>query len=148
MVGTHHKVHGVAKKMKQKPPKRQTKKTAQTASQVTVPPLPSEERRAEVATVVWMLTALFTSAAETLGLVVRLFFAFNPEPASPESIAPLALLPGIALFGGLITGAICLVLTPVVYRLRRTPPPIMVTIFAVLVSLLPPATLLLRFWRN
>ncbi len=53
-------------------------------------------------------------------------------------------VPGLMLFTAAITGAICLLLTPLVYRFRQIPPPTSVTVLAVTVSLLPLVVALLR----
>jgi hypothetical protein len=130
---------GVAKKNK--------KTKAKPSPATSTPPnlLPAEERSAEVATVAWMLTALITAAAEFVALLARLYFYLQPEP--PESMAPLALLPGIMLIIGLIAGGLCLLLTPLIYKIRKSPPPFPITVVVVLISLIPPITLVLRWLR-
>jgi hypothetical protein len=109
-------------------------------------PFPPEERATEVTTIGWMLCALFTLCAEAVGLAAKIFLLYFP--VNDESLARLRLLPVITLSIGLVTGTFCLLLTPLVYRLRKTPPPDLVTLFAVLISLAPLATLLVMGLRG
>ena len=93
-----------------------------------------------------MLCALFTFCAELVGLVVQLALASAGE--LDESNAHWALLPPLTLGIGLVSGLITLALTPIVYRLRKTPPPEAITVVAVLVGLAPPATLFVQWLRG
>ncbi len=90
---------------------------------------------------------MVTVLAEVVSLVslaLILVFAEEKEIANQAEEQKLAIqqaaLPGMILFVAIITGIICLVLAPVVYRVRRVPPPRSVTIFAVAVGLTPMAT--------
>ncbi len=98
----------------------------------TASPVPAEDRRAEVATVAWMLSMTATLGAEVVGGLVLAAIAFS-GPAQP----PLSLFPGLMLFAAGVTGLVCLCLTPLVYRLRRRPPPTSITALAITVSLVP-----------
>lgn len=106
---------------------------------------PPEERRAEAATVAWMLCALFTLCAEGVGLIARIALAYadaaEPQPA-------WHLLPDVTLVMALVTGALCLGLTGVVYRLRKTPPPLAITVVALLLGLTPWARVILTWLRG
>ncbi len=108
---------------------------------------PAETRTAEAATIAWMLSTMVTVLAAVVSLVslaLILVFAEEQEIANQAEEQKLAIqqaaLPGFILFIGIITGIICLVLTPVVYQVRRVPPPRSVAIFAVAVGLTPMAT--------
>jgi len=99
---------------------------------------PAETRTAEAATIAWMLSTMVTVLAAVVSLVsLALILVFAEEQ---EIAIQQAALPGFILFIGIITGIICLVLTPVVYQVRRVPPPRSVAIFAVAVGLTPMAT--------
>jgi hypothetical protein len=110
------------------------------------PAFPPEERRAEVATVAWMLCALFTFCAEGVGLVARIGLAYAGE-AEPRPAA-WSVLPDVTLVMALVTGALCLVLTGVVHRLRKTPPPLAITVVTVLLGLTPWARVILAWLRG
>lgn len=115
-------------------------------SQPAAAQLPPEERRAEVATIAWMLCTLFTFCSEAVSLVAKVALSRMSEPEGEPTA--WSLFPDVALLMGVVTGAFCLVLTPVVYRLRKTPPPAAITAVAVLVGLAPWASLLLRWLRG
>jgi hypothetical protein len=55
---------------------------------------------------------------------------------------------GVLLFSALMAGIMTLVLTPVVYRVRRVPPPRGFTVFAVIVSICPIAGALWAILRQ
>jgi len=94
-----------------------------------------KDHRAEAVTVGWMLTTVATAAAELAGLVVFLLIRFaSAGGAFPE---PLRLFPSLMLFTALILGLVSLVLTPLVYHFRQTPPPISVTLVSATLAILP-----------
>jgi hypothetical protein len=96
----------------------------------------AEEDRASVTiTVVWMLSALVTTVAVAVVLVGELLlWRFPPETKASR---PFEFVPSLFLLIALITGIMCLTLMPVVYRVRRDPPPRSIAIGAVVVCLLP-----------
>mgnify|MGYP003578991716 CR=1 FL=1 len=99
--------------------------------------LPDEqESRAAVAlTVAWMLTCMSTAAGMLLVLALRLLMlAF---PAAAGGIHPLSRIAGVLLFVALATGSVCLLLTPLVYRVRLVAPPRAITVGAVLIGFAP-----------
>lgn len=107
----------------------------------------AEEPRASVAvTVTWMLTLLGTAAA----LVVALAFILGSQGLDlpPKSESLLRAMSGMMLATAVFTGVLCLGLTVAVYRVRRDPPPIAITVAAVFVSCLPIATMLLLAFRE
>jgi len=127
-------------------PTRLQRENAEKRERPAVPRLPTEERSAEAATVFWMLCALFTFCAEVVRLAAKAYLshAGDVDPATTG----LELLPYITLGIGVVSGIICLVLTPIVYRVRKTAPPRLVTLVVVLISLAPLATLLLQSLRS
>ena len=98
-----------------------------------------EDRGSVALTVAWMLTFLMTSLAQAVALVFQLVLWGYPPP--PREVHPLGFMPGLFLMVAIVTGLMCLVLMPVVYRVRRDPPPRPIAIAAVIVSLLPLATM-------
>ena len=90
-------------------------------------------------TVLWMLTGLLSLGAE-IGvaaclLSMRIWPAAQPGPdVRPVMIAAL-------LLAALATGALCLGLTPLAWRLRSVKPPVGIVVIAVLVGIAPIVTL-------
>lgn len=89
----------------------------------------------------WMLTMMATLGAEVSSLITwgLLAMAGNSE----EIPATLRLLPGWLMAVALVTGVLCLLLTPLAYRFRKTPPPLGVTLIAAAVGASPLVYLLL-----
>ncbi len=95
----------------------------------------NESRPAVAVTVAWMLSCMATAAGMLTVLALRLLMlAF---PVAPGGDHPLGRISGVLLFVALITGVVCLVFTPLVYRVRKSPPPPPITVGAVLISLAP-----------
>jgi hypothetical protein len=106
-----------------------------------------EESRSSVAvTVSWMLTLLATAGAMIVAVVC--FFLSRSLQLSPQQAEGFGLLGGVMTVVSAVTGLLCLVLTVVVYRVRRDRPPISITVAAVFVSCLPLATMLLLAMRR
>lgn len=106
----------------------------------------SDESRASLAvTVGWMLTLLATAGAGLLAIVA--YFFAHSEQLAPQSARLFSVFSGGMLVSANVTGILCLVLTVVVYYVRRDPPPISITVAAVFVSTLPLATMLLLALR-
>ena len=97
-----------------------------------------ETRLADMMTVGWMLAVMTTLACQTAMVVVRAIEHFQPD------VEALPVFGDLLLFSALVFGVISLVLAPVVLRLRRTPVPPGITIFAVAVGLTP---LAIVTWR-
>ena len=103
----------------------------------------AEERSSVALTVAWMLTSLATAIALAVVVVGQmLVWQFPPETSGS---APFAFVPSLFLLMATITGLVCLTLTPVVYRVRRDPPPRSIATAAVVVSLIPFAIIA---WRT
>ncbi len=112
---------------------------------VPPPALTPEDRRAEAVTVAWMLAALFAFLAEVVGLLARIVMSALPER---DELSPWLALPILATSIAWVAGIVALLLTPLVYRFRKTPPPELITLFVVLVGLAPPVILLLQWLRG
>lgn len=103
--------------------------------------VPDENRGGEAFTVFWMLTLMVTLGAELSALAV---WGVSAAAGDAEDLpVTLRLLPGWLLAVALITGLLCLLLTPLAYRLRAAPPPLGVTIIAFIVGASPLVVLLL-----
>lgn len=89
-------------------------------------------------TVGWLIAVMTTLACELCSLVAAWYHRFQPDNQT------LGMFAGFLLFASLVTGATSLILAAVVWRARRVPPPMGVTVFAVCVSLMPYLILLFR----
>lgn len=95
-----------------------------------------EESRASVAvTVAWMLMMLVCGLALLMASVLSGLTQWMS--LSQEAKRGLALLSNLGLLIALITGPLCLVLTVVVFRVRRDRPPLAITVAAVILGVLP-----------
>jgi hypothetical protein len=104
-----------------------------------------EESRGSVAvTVAWMLTLFLTSVALLIAGVS--FFAVQFLTFAPAIERNVSRLAGLMTLIAAVTGLVCLVLTVSVYRVRRDPPPIVITVAAVVVSVFPISLLLFLAW--
>ena len=103
--------------------------------------MPDENRGGEAFTVFWMLTLIATLGAELSALAAWGLSAAAGE--AEDFPVTLRLLPGWLLAVALITGLLCLLLTPLAYRIRTTPPPLGVTVIAAIVGASPLVVLLL-----
>lgn len=100
----------------------------------------SDPRSVEVLTVAWMLMVVTTLVCE-LG-----FAAIRMGRPAPDS--RLTILSSLFLFAALVIGLLALLVTPVVLRSRRMPPPQGITVFAVVVGLAPVAMVALDLLRQ
>lgn len=94
-----------------------------------------ESRSAEVLTIGWMLTVITALACELAFVAASWLGSRRPGDWSQ-------IFSSLMLFAALVVGFLALLLTPVVAKTRRVPPPRGVTIFAILVGALPLITLL------
>ena len=100
-------------------------------------PPAGESQSAEALTVFWTTTILATTAAALGGLVCRGLLLVSDWPT-------WEMLSILLLVIGSVTGLVGLVLTPLVVRQRKVPPPIALVRFAWFICLLPMVLLLLQ----
>jgi hypothetical protein len=93
----------------------------------------AESRAAVAVTVAWMLTCMSTAAGTAVALALRVVMQFAPGGGRQ----PLASVAGMLLAVAALTGVLCLLFTPLTYRVRQTPPPRSIAIAAVLIGLAP-----------
>lgn len=105
-------------------------------SDPTINPKTGETRVADMLTVAWMLTVMQVLFFELATVAFRWYFARNPEQVQLGAFSDLLYL--CAALGGCIS----LLLLPLVWRIRRTKPPLGITLFAAVVALLPVVALL------
>lgn len=125
-------------------PKRRDKTTAKkqaSARPVKRAVSPAESQSGEAATIAWTVAVTMTLACDLTAAGAHFFVDGS------EWSRVVALFRDLLLFGGAMIGALVLVLIPVVYRLRRVPPPNGFTAFAVCVALAPGIALIARAVR-
>jgi hypothetical protein len=90
-------------------------------------------------TVAWMLFTLSCAAAQIVAAVTWLIARSAGLPANRPNALLLVVstLMGVAI----LTGILILLVTPLVYRVRKSPPPTAVTFIALLIALLPLVTI-------
>jgi hypothetical protein len=86
-----------------------------------------------------MLSAMATAMALLVVLVSRLLVM--GAPAAVQGHHPLEAVSGAILLVAGTTGLVCLLLAPLVHRIRRTAPPRSITIGAALIGLAPLVTI-------
>jgi hypothetical protein len=94
-----------------------------------------ESRGAVALTVAWMLSC--TSTAVAMLVVAGLWLLSFVFPFAGPRAHPLVVVAGMLLFVALATGLLCLLFTPLAYRVRQTAPPRTVAVVAVLIGLSP-----------
>jgi hypothetical protein len=117
--------------------------TAKTSRRKSPPaPLPDagESRAAVALTVAWMLTCASTAVA--MVVVLALWLVSLAFPFAGPRAHPLVVVAGMLLFVALATGLLCLLPTPLAYRVRAAAPPHAIGIAAVLIGLAPLITLI------
>ena len=90
-----------------------------------------ETRLADFFTVGWMLTVLMTFLCEVGAFALGVWLRSSAGGTNFE------LLRGILLFAAVVLGLVTLILTALVWRIRRVPAPLGVTLFAVVVAVVP-----------
>ena len=95
------------------------------------PQAPSEPQAAEAATVAWMLSVMTTFACSIVAGILWLLV----HDQGPESSTMLFVW--FLHFSSVVTALISLALAVVVLKMRRTHPPLGITIAALLIAALP-----------
>jgi hypothetical protein len=106
-----------------------------------LPPAPDagESRAAVAVTVAWMLLTLSCLAAQIVALVMWLLARSAGIPLGKPNA--LYLVAATLVFVAMLTGFLVLGLTPVAYRVRKSPPPRAVAVLAVMIGTAPLVTL-------
>lgn len=97
-------------------------------------------------TVAWMLTLVCSLVAHLAALTALAIVRLRPADAEGAKLA--ALTTGTMLLAALVTGVVCLLLTPVVWRMRTIKPPRPIVVAAVVIGLAPLITWLVLRWVN
>jgi hypothetical protein len=97
-----------------------------------------ETRVADAVTIGWMLSVLTTLVCQLGAVAGQLYVRANPD------VVPVALMTGMLVMAAVAIGSLSLLLTVMVYRLRRVPPPTSITVLAVVIAAMPIVALLVR----
>lgn len=92
----------------------------------------SETAAADTATIFWMLTVFTTLLCELGWAGARLYVAWVDSAAER-----MQLLGALLLLAAVVIGISALIMTPIVLRARRVPPPRGIVVFALLTAALP-----------
>ena len=101
-----------------------------------------ESQTSEAATVAWTVAVTMVVACDLAAVAAHVYLLSNPAAKWAS------LFSGLMLLSGAIIGAGALGLLSVVYRLRRTPPPLGFVVFAVCAAAAPILALVARAWLN
>jgi hypothetical protein len=105
----------------------------------------AETQRSVAVTVAWMMATVASAAA--LILMVTAYVAIRwltPDNAAPQT---LAAIPGLLLFVAVVTGSLSLILIPIVYQLRPSPPPTAVTVGSAGIGVAAWVAVLVQSWK-
>ncbi|MGI9430356.1 MAG: hypothetical protein ACR2NM_16965 [Bythopirellula sp.] len=102
---------------------------------------PAESRASESLTVFWAITVLMVFAANLVMIAAHFYLQSHPDAEK------IALLKGLLLFTAALVGSLSLIALPILYRVRRVPPPTGLAVFGACVAAAPILTALLGVWR-
>ena len=91
----------------------------------------NESQSSKAVTIVWSLSVVMVLACTLMAVAARLLLWALPNADK------LPVLEAFALFAACVVGVVSLVLLPVVYRVRRIPPPMGLVVFGVMVAAAP-----------
>jgi hypothetical protein len=100
-----------------------------------------ESQASKAVTIVWSLSVVMVLVCALMAVGARLLLLAQPESER------LPALEAFALFAACIIGAVSLVVLPVVYRIRRIPPPTGLVVFGSIVAAAPWIVVALRTFQ-
>ena len=106
------------------------------------PVVPRESPGAETLTVAWMVTMMATLLGQVAALGIRLYVRLWGASLNEKVLANVNMMAWLMLFVAAVTGLLSLILAPLAYRSRQVPPPWTVTLFAVVIAVIPIVTIL------
>ncbi len=110
----------------------QRKKTrSQKKSAGKTSPAPAETKASESLTVFWTVTVLTVLVTNVMTIAAHYYLVANPEAEK------MALLKGLLLFTGAMVGGVSLIVLPILYRVRKVPPPPGLAVFGACVAIAP-----------
>lgn len=97
-----------------------------------------ETSAVDATTIAWTVSVTMVLICDIAAIAAHFYVQ------SHRSAHNMAMLRELMLFAGAVTGIVSLLLLPVVFRVRRTPPPSGVTVFAVCAAAAPILALIVR----
>jgi hypothetical protein len=85
----------------------------------------------DAVTIAWTVAVTMLVACDVTAAAAHLYYVQHPQSKGAAALG------GLMLLAGAIIGLGALALTPVVYRLRRSPPPTGFSVFAVCAAVAP-----------
>jgi hypothetical protein len=119
-------------KSQKKPPRQQKAPTKDSAEAPTT----------EFLTIGWLLTVMTTLVCEVGYFVVTMISSWQGD------VQWLELLAGVLMFAALIVGLASVALLVLVHRMRKSPPPMPIVAFSLLVGLTPVLVAIARALRS
>jgi hypothetical protein len=102
---------------------------------------PGETRAADATTIGWIVSVTTVLLCDVAAVVAHLYLRAYPQARG------MVMFKELVLFAAAVIGFISLATLPVVFRVRRVPPPSGVTVFAICVALAPILALIVRNFR-
>ena len=103
---------------------------------------PVESRTSDAATVCWTVSVTTLLMCNVAAVAAQLYVRRHPGARG------ILMLGEMLLLAGAVIGVVSLALLPVVYRLRREPPPQGLVVFAVCAAMAPLAAVIVRAARG
>ena len=101
----------------------------------------AETRTSDAATVGWTVSITTVLLCNVAAVLAHFYVRWNPQARG------MAVLGELMLFAGAVVGVVSLALLPIVYRLRRVPPPRGFTVFAACAALAPILAAIVRIMQ-
>jgi len=98
-----------------------------------------ETRASDAVTVAWIVTLVTVLLCDLVIVVAHVFLLVDPDQQR------LNMLKELLLFGGTVVGLLSLGLLPVVYRVRRVPPPPGLVVFGACLAIAPILASFIRY---
>lgn len=121
--------------------KRKSKPAHRDKAKATAQQRSAETRTSDAATVGWTVSITMVLVCDLAAIVAHLYARGNPQARG------VALFGELLLVAGAVVGVISLAMLPIVYRVRRVPPPPGLTAFAACAAVAPILAILVRMMR-
>ena len=102
----------------------------------------NESQASKAVTIIWSLSVVMALVCVLMAVAARLLIWAQPDSDK------LPVLEAFTLFAACVIGAVSLVLVPIVYRVRRIPPPLGLVVFGVIVAAAPWLVVAVRTIRS
>ncbi len=102
---------------------------------------PLETRGSESLTVFWVVTVLTVMLTNLLAIAAHFYQLANPDAERIE------MLKGLMLFAGSLIGLVSLIVLPILYRVRQSPPPRGLAVFGACAAAAPILAMLVQTLR-